>query len=99
MTTSTHTADSLDTVEAIVSRAILTGQLLPSMRAWAMHLGNKDRAALLSFLDSLSASPDTAPAGTLAALALHATDAADADREAARQFIGAAVLQRVGGAA
>ena len=28
-----------------------------------------------------------------------ATDAADADREAARQFIGAAVLHRVGGAA
>jgi hypothetical protein len=45
MTTSTHTTDTPDTVEAI-----LAGQLLPSMRAWALLLGNKDRDALLSFL-------------------------------------------------
>lgn len=50
MTTSTHTADSLDTVEAIVSRAVAAGQLPPSMRAWALLLGNKDRAALEQWL-------------------------------------------------
>ena len=61
MTTSTHTADTPDTVEAIVSRAILTGQLLPSMRAWALHLGNKDRAALLSFLAEVSGDPVATP--------------------------------------
>lgn len=65
MTTSTHTADTPDTVEAIVSRAILTGQLLPSMRAWALHLGDEDRAALLSFLASVAggtvATPTTTP--------------------------------------
>lgn len=61
MTTSTHTADTLDTVEVIVSRAILTGQLLPSMRAWALHLGNKDRAALLSFLAEVSGDPVATP--------------------------------------
>lgn len=67
MTTSTHTADTLDTVEVIVSRAILTGQLLPSMRAWALCLGNKDRAALLSFLAGMvtpTTTPDTSSSTT-----------------------------------
>lgn len=58
MTTSTNTQD---TDGAIVSRAIRIGQLLPSMRAWALQLGNKDRAALLSFLAAVSGDPVAIP--------------------------------------